>query len=222
MKTKGFKYAVLDTTDKGIVTIAIAGIGNKDAGGDVIHKGAFTKTFNEGGNRVKHLIDHQMRYGSVVGVPIKMYETETQAVVESALNLEKQSSRDLFSDYKFFKEHGKTLEHSFGYQTIKGKENDSKGEDIFELKMFEYSTVFRGMNENTPLLGLKDFNIDQLQEYLSKFDVSDKKAKHIEKIIALAKKLQEPEATPAKDKSPFALDLGLKDSAGSIYNLNLK
>ena len=224
MKTKTFKSEVMDVAEKGIVTIAISKFNVEDAGEDVTHNGAFTKTFKEGGNRIKHYMDHSLKQSANVGLPVKMYENSDYAIVESALNLEKQISRDLFSDYKFFKANGKTLEHSYGYETIKGKARQGKkGEDIFELKMYEYSTVGLGMNEHTPLLDLKSFaDLTALEGYLRKYDVSEQKAKHIEKILKLMKKLQEPDSTHEKSKSLYALDLSLKSTQSPIYNLNLK
>jgi len=193
MKTKVFKSDVLDVADKGIVTISISKFNNKDMGGDIVRKGAFLKTFNEGANRIKHLVDHTLKYAGVVGVPVKMYETDTHAVVESALNLEKQVARDLFSDYKFFNAHGKTLEHSYGYDTIKGKPLEKSAEEILELKMYEYSTVFYGMNPETGLIDIKsaDVNVEHLEEYLRKFDVSNKRGREIESIIKQIKALKE-------------------------------
>lgn len=193
MKHKNYKSEVLDVAEKGIVTIAISRFGVEDMGEDIVHKGAFSKTFKESGDRIKHYLDHSIKQMANVGLPVKMYETDKYAVVESALNLEKEISRDLFSDYKFFKEHGKSLEHSFGYETIKGKARTRKGEDIYELKMYEYSTVGIGMNPETPLLEIKSFeDASFLEEYLRKFDVSNTKGKHIESIIKQIKELKEP------------------------------
>lgn len=189
MKYKSLKSEVVDVAEKGIVTIAISRFDNEDMGGDIVRKGAFTRTFKEGGDRIKHYMDHSLKQMANVGLPVKMYETFTHAVVESALNLEKEISRDLFSDYKFFKEHGKTLEHSFGYETIKGKSR-GRGEEIFELKMYEYSTVGLGMNPETPLLGIKSFDqstISELESFLRKYDVSNTKGKQIEAIITQIK-----------------------------------
>ena len=182
-KIKTYKAEVMDIAEKGIVTIALSRFDNEDMGGDIARKGAFVRTFKEGIDRIKHYIDHQLKYSALVGLPAKMYETETHAVAESKLNLEKQLSRDLFSDYKFFKENGKTLEHSYGYITTKGNPRAKRGEEILELKMFEYSTVGLGMNPDTPLLDLKSFEVDQLESYLRKFDVSNTRGKEIENLI---------------------------------------
>jgi HK97 family phage prohead protease len=205
MKNKSYKAEIMDVAEKGIVTIAISRFGVEDMGQDVVHKGAFTKTFKEGGDRIKHYLDHTIKQGMTVGLPTKMYESEKYAIVESALNLEKSISRDLFSDYKFFKEHGKSLEHSFGYETIKGNPRKDYGEDIFELKLYEYSTVGIAMNPDTPLLDMKSadgFTVEQLESYLRKFDVSNQRGKEIESIIKAIKELKEPVNTTSKDNEP--------------------
>lgn len=192
MKFKSYKSEVVDVAEKGIVTIAISKFNTEDMGGDIVRKGAFMKTFKEDNGRIKHVIDHQLKASAIVGLPTKMYESDTHAVVESHLNLEKEISRDLFSDYKFFKEHGKSLEHSFGYLTTKQGNLKLKGEEILELKMYEYTTTAIGMMADTPLLSLKSDDIQMLEDYLRKYDVSNKKGKQIEEIILKIKSLKEP------------------------------
>jgi hypothetical protein len=127
-----------------------------------------------------------------------MYENESHAIVESALNLEKQIARDLYSDYKFFKANGRSLEHSFMYQTIKRVENKNiQGEEITELKMYEYSTVALGANENTPLLGLKGLGgivtvkqlVEELEARIRAVDYG-KKGEEIYKAINLLKNIE--------------------------------
>jgi hypothetical protein len=192
MKFKSYKSEVVDVAEKGIVTIAISKFNAEDMGGDIVRKGAFMKTFKEDNGRIKHVIDHQLKASAIIGLPVKMYESDTHAVVESALNLEKEISRDVFSDYKFFKEHGKSLEHSFGYLTTKQGSLKLKGEEILELKMYEYTTTAIGMMADTPLLSLKTDDIMMLEDYLRKYDVSNKKGKQIEEIILKIKALKEP------------------------------
>ena len=210
MKAKNFTYQVKDVTDKGIVTIAIGAFDNIDAVGDIIRKGAYTKTFKEGANRIKHLIDHKFNYEHIVGLPISMKETDEHAIVESALNLDLVKGKELYSNYKFFAEHGKTLEHSIGYSTIKTVKNeDIRGEDITELKLYEYSTVNYGANENTPLVDIKSLksadevleNIKALTEYLSKGDITEQHGKDIESLINTLKGYIEPQ--DALDKIDF-------------------
>jgi hypothetical protein len=221
-KQKSFKAEVLDTNEKGIVTIAISRFDKEDMGGDITKKGAFAKTFKEDNGRIKHVLDHRLMQSAVVGLPSKMYETDKYAIVESALNLEKEISRDLFSDYKFFQSYGKTLEHSYAYRTTKGEDrfdNAGKylGEIINELKMFEYSTTAMGMNADTPLLGLKtEDDLKALEQYLRKFNVSEKHAKEIQNIIDKVKALREPSTdTPENVQPHLALNLQIKSVSGS-------
>lgn len=201
MKSKSFKYHVKDIDTKGIVTIAISKFDNRDAADDILRKGAFLKTFQEGGNRIKHVLDHELKYQSVVGLPVKMYETDTHAVVESKLNLEKQLAKDLFSDYKFFADNGKTLEHSYMYDVVKTNENkDIQGLDITEVKLFEYSTVALGCNEETPLIDLKSLknqgevleSIENLTKHLQKGDITNEYGIKIESLIITLKTFIEP------------------------------
>ena len=176
---KSFKTEVLEVKeenkDTGIVTIAISKFDNIDSYGDIVRKGAFTKTFEEGVSRLRHVVDHNLRQTSVVGLPLKMYETDDYAIVESAINLDKQIGRELFSDYKFFAKHGKTLEHSYmfnplKYEIMKDEDGNFIGLDIKEVKLFEYSTVARGANPDTPLLGLKSFiNGERSEKEISNF-----------------------------------------------------
>lgn len=176
---KTFKTEVLEVKeenkDTGIVTIAISKFDNIDSYGDIVRKGAFKKTFLEGIGRLRHVVDHNLKQTAVVGLPLRMYETEDYAVVESAINLDKQIGRELFSDYKFFAKHGKTLEHSYmfnplKYEIMKNDDGDFIGLDIKEVKLFEYSTVARGANPDTPLLGLKSFiNGERTEEQIKSF-----------------------------------------------------
>ena len=57
--TKGYSEGVKDVdTVKGIVTGYFSSFGNKDSDGDIIQKGAYTKSINENFDRIKHLLDH--------------------------------------------------------------------------------------------------------------------------------------------------------------------
>jgi len=210
MKEKKLKSEIVDVAEQGIVTIAISKFDNRDSYDDIVRKGAFKKTFEEAGHRIKHVMDHTLRQMYVVGLPLKMWETDSHAMVESKLNLEKQIARDLYSDYKFFKDNGRTLEHSFMYETLRKNVNkEIKGEDIAELKMYEYSTVALGANPETPLVELKSFesaleDMAKLEEYLRKYDVSETKAGQIEAIILMIKELKKP-GSPTSSEPPKAL-----------------
>lgn len=152
MKQLRLKTRTNEVKEDGIVTIAVSAFGNVDHDGDIIEKGAFTKTISENGNRFKHLLNHNQDY--LIGCILKAEETNNNLVVESALNLDTQMGRDVFSFYKLYQKHGRTLEHSIGFEAIKRKDADPRR--ITETQLWEVSTLYGwGANDHTPLLGIK-------------------------------------------------------------------
>lgn len=101
-----------DVDEKGIVTVAVNGIGIQDADGDISAKGSFNKTLKENFSRVKWLYNHDK--GLLLGCPIEGKEIDGNLVMTGAINLKKQIGRDVLEDYKLYAEYGKTLEHSIG------------------------------------------------------------------------------------------------------------
>ncbi|MDD6581603.1 MAG: HK97 family phage prohead protease [Bacteroidales bacterium] len=158
MRQLRLKTRTNEVKEDGIVTIAVSAFGNVDHDGDIIEKGAFTKTINENGQRFKHLLNHNQDY--LIGCILKAEETNSNLVVESALNLDTQLGRDVFSFYKLYQKHGRTLEHSIGFEDMKRKDADRRR--ITEAQLWEVSTLYGwGANEKTPLLGLKSMDFKQ-------------------------------------------------------------
>lgn len=185
-----YKTKVNDLDDeKGIVTIGVNGIGIEDAQGDISMPGSFTKTLQEGlKQRIKHLLDHD--YHKQIGVPVDGYETDRDLVFVSALNLEKQISRDVYSDYKFNAEHGRTMEHSIGVSAVKRDNADSR--KVLEWKLFEYSTLNAwGANPRTGLIDLKTATQDDVRRSVEvvreamKERYSDERLKNLDMELSL-------------------------------------
>ena len=111
-KTKNLQYKTKanDVDEKGIVTVAVNGIGVKDSQKDVSMPGSFNKTLKENIGRMRWFLNH--RPDQLLGVPLSGKETEGNLVMVGQLNLEKQIGRDTLADYKLFAENGRTLEHS--------------------------------------------------------------------------------------------------------------
>ncbi len=67
-------------------------------------------------------------------------------------------------------EDGLINQHSFGYKTIKETyDNSVKANRLKELMIYEGSSVqFLGANENTPILGVKNF--EDAMNYIAKLD----------------------------------------------------
>jgi len=202
MKTKDFKSKVTGVEDKGIVEIQVSAFGNIDSYGDVMTEKAFNKTIKDGFKRVKHLKDHS--WNLLLGLPLEMEATKDGLRVVSKMNLEKELARETFSDYKFFAEEGRTLEHSIGYKEIKTEKGEQSGEEVLflkEVQLFEYSTLnFMGANEKTPLLGIKS-ELETIELMIQKGNFSDEKYKLLlEKYNELKTLLTDPQPQSVEDK----------------------
>lgn len=207
-KVKSFSSKIDDIKKEGIVTIAISKFDVRDSADDIVRKGAFKKTFSEQADRIKHVINHSWDVTDVIGYPVKMWEGDEYAMVESRLALETQKARDVFALYKHFAEGGKTLEHSYAYKVVKRNANDDiSGEDIAELAMREYSTVTWGCNKHTPLLGLKSDRmtalVEELNDILKSCNISDAAGRRIEQLVKeLQRHSPDEPAGPLKKNEP--------------------
>jgi len=138
---------------KGIVTLYASAFGNVDSDGDIIEKGAFSKTIQERGPqsprpRIKHLFQHD-RYNPI-GTPITMVQDENGLLIDSKVS----DIRD--GDYLKLYRDGVITEHSIGFEIIKSEMAENKEyQMIKEVKLWEYSSVTWGANENTPVVGMK-------------------------------------------------------------------
>lgn len=139
--------------EKGIVTIAVNGIGVKDSQGDISDPGSFDKTIQEFFlKRGKHLLDHDKT--KLIGCPIEAKEENGNLIVVSKMNLSKQIAAETFEDYKLYASCGKTLEHSIGVRAIKRDEVDPA--HVKEWFLAEVSTLQAwGANPQTFLVDIK-------------------------------------------------------------------
>lgn len=138
---------------KGIVTIAVNGIGVKDSQGDISDPGSFDKTIQEFFlKRGKHLLDHDKT--KLIGCPLEAKEENGNLVVVSQMNMKKQIAVDTFYDYLLYAENNKTLEHSIGCRAVKRDPNDKA--HVKEWFLAEVSTLQAwGANPQTFLVDIK-------------------------------------------------------------------
>ena len=162
MKYKNVSAPVEDVdVDKGIVTLYASAFGNIDSDGDVIQKGAWSKSIKERGPaslkpRIKHLWMHDM--ANPIGIPLSMEEDGFGLKVQSKVSDVRNG------DYLKLYRDGVITEHSVGFEVIKTGESRN---DITEAKLWEYSSVTWGANENTPVVGMKSEFTPQLAEELT-------------------------------------------------------
>ena len=159
-REKAFLSEVTDVDIKnGIVTGYFASFNNVDLDGDMIAKGAFSKTISERGpdgtNQIWHLLDHDT--SKKIGKPYVLREDEKGLYYETRV-VTTQAGIDALKLYQA----GVLNEHSIGFNIINGTPVEMEGKaeyfKITEVKLWEGSGVTWGANPETPFMGMKGFN----------------------------------------------------------------
>ena len=215
MITKGINEGFQDTDLKqGIVSGYFAMFGNKDLDGDIIEKGAFTKTIQERGPNgkglIKYLLDHD-RYKAVA--KIQSLEEDSKGLRYTA----KIGTHSLGQDFMKMIESELINQHSFGFVTIKEfYDSQAKANRIKEVMMHEGSAIqFLGANPETTYIDLKSDKdamqyLDRLEKFIRTTDCTD------ETIITLETRLKSLSdlLKPSKD----TLDKGAADEVLNILS----
>ena len=119
-----------------------------DQGNDIIHKGAFSKTLAERGNRVKVLWQHS----EPLGMPVSMVEDDKGLFVTGKISKTRlgDEALELMRD-------GVVDQMSIGFSIPQGKSSyDEKDiRHITEIKLMEFSPVTFPMNEAAHILDVK-------------------------------------------------------------------
>lgn len=159
---KGIPAQIKDIDRKnGVVTGYFSQFGEVDSDGDVIVKGAFSKSIMENGpesqkQRIVHLYQHDV--SKPLGKPYVLKEDDYGLYFESKI-VGTSYGEDVLKLY----EAGVINEHSIGFVTVKGQPKSGYME-IQEVKLFEGSTVTFGANENTPFTGFKNMDKETATE----------------------------------------------------------
>ena len=186
MQFKSNQQEIKDLDEKQGVVVAYANAYDvEDSDGDISAKGSFTKTVKENAKRIRVLKDHNSTIS--LGVP-KEIDTEDPYGLKtvSQFNMQKEVSRDMFTDIKLYMENGLNAELSIGYEIIKRDEKDSK--IIKEYKLYEYSFLTAwAANQMATVQGLKNlgthYGILDLITKAYDMDYSDSRLKQIENLL---------------------------------------
>lgn len=147
-KTAGGGIADVDAK-KSIVIGYASKFGNLDSHGDIVVKGAFKRSIDHNGKRVKTLMHHDPV--QIVGKPTVMAEDEQGLYTET-----KVSDTSLGRDLLTLIADGVIDEMSIGFIPV--REEYSKKEEvnyIHEVKLVEYSFVSLASNPEARVQGLK-------------------------------------------------------------------
>ena len=150
LKRKNAGGGIADVDAKKSTVIGYASrFGNVDSHGDIVVKGAFKRTIDHGGKRVKTLMHHDPV--SIVGKPVVMREDDTGLYTETKIS-DTAQGRDLLT----LIQDEVIDEMSIGYIPVH-EEFDKKANAnmVHEVRLVEYSFVTLASNPEARVQGLK-------------------------------------------------------------------
>jgi len=181
MLTKSLKLRLKELDESGKFIGLSSVYGNRDYGGDVMVKGAFTKTLKDSGGKFPLLYGHKIN----VGVSY-CEDTDEGLQTTGFLNLEKQVGKDLLSDMRFYKEHGLEFGMSIGYLPVSGKvEQKADGRYLKEVQLFENTLTEMPMNTRARVQELKELVLSHKADFTTELEVIETYAKRYQMMSAL-------------------------------------
>jgi len=143
-----------------VVTGYLSSFDNVDHSGDIIVKGAYTKTLKERRNDIVFLNQH--RWEQPHGKFAVLQEDQKGLYFESEPLIKTSYSEDALKLY----DAGIMTDHSVGFVTIT-KETKGQNRILKELKLYEGSNVTIGDNPNTPFTGFKSLSLTETNDKIS-------------------------------------------------------
>tara|TARA_R100000655_G_scaffold45005_1_gene81837 strand:+ start:1865 stop:2539 length:675 start_codon:yes stop_codon:yes gene_type:complete len=165
-----YKQAPIGDLDEkaGVVKGYGSVFGNRDSDDDVIMRGAYTKTIQENGDRVKYIYQHDIT--KPIGKMDELYEDEKGLAFTATI-----PKTTLGKDVMELMKYGVITENSVGIMPIvKDYVEEEKTRYIKEVKLYEVSAVTIAANEQAMINDVKS---------------QEKKAKEIEKKFNAINKL---------------------------------
>lgn len=158
LEIKDFTGSVKDVDFKNrIVTGYFNNWDSLDSDGDVIRKGAGAKSISERGKDIFFLNQHDWAQPHTKDNVLNEDSIGTSFISSPMPNT--SYSNDALVLYQ----EGIVKEHSFGFQVLKAnqiKEGGRNVREIVEYKLYEFSNVTLGANNNTPFTGFKSRHKD--------------------------------------------------------------
>ncbi len=167
-KERSFDFEVKEINEDEMTFEGYGSIfGNEDAYGDVVVKGAFKKTLQERGDKLKILWQHDPR--QPIGKIIEAEEDEIGLWIKAKLVKGVEEAEKAFALLKA----GVVDELSIGYDTIKEKWNDGI-RYLTELKLYEVSPVTFAANSLARVTDVKSlmerFNLETKEDVISNME----------------------------------------------------
>lgn len=160
METKNIPFEIKNIGEDGSFIAYGSTFGNEDLGGDVVVKGAFTKTLKE--NDIKDvLLLAQHDTGEIIGEFKSIVEDEKGLLVEGQLFIN-DIKRAAETRFLMLKNLLKSM--SIGFRIPKGGAAFENGVRLLkEISLVEISVVTFPMNEEAEILGVKNMNLSKCE-----------------------------------------------------------
>lgn len=203
MNFKQFSYDIKDFDEKqGIVKAYANAYDFKDSDGDISAKGSFNKSVNDNRKRIRVLKDHIPTI--TLGIPLEFDTSDNYGLLTTTkFNLQKEVSRDMFTDIQLLKENGLNAELSIGYEVVK---RDEKNRSIItEYKLWEYSFLSSwAANELSTVQDIKSikshYGVMELLTKAYNLPYSDNRLQQIEAILKSLDKKEPLETNTPKNE----------------------
>lgn len=154
----------LDQHDEGIFNGALSVYGVVDAGGDVVERGAFTKTLKESGGKIPLLWQHDTK--TPVGV-LTVTDTKDGLYVEGEFNMDSPQAKQAHSMLKFMHVRNVRTGLSIGYHVVKDGKASNGVRQLKELRLLEGSLVVVPMNPLTYVNNVKSIESKEFADSLA-------------------------------------------------------
>lgn len=143
---KSFKFELESADESGEFSGYAAVFGNKDSGGDIIEKGAFSKTIREDFDRIKILSQHTA-CELPIGKPLELREDDKGLFIRGKIS-DTAKGRDIQTLMK----DGVLNELSIGYDAVEFDYDSEQGvRRLKEIKLWEVSIVTWAMNDQAKI-----------------------------------------------------------------------
>lgn len=189
--------------------------GNKDSDNDIIMRGAYQKTIQENGNRVKYLYQHNMM--QPIGKMKELYEDDKGLVFVAEV-----PRTSLGKDVIELMKAGVITENSVGILPIQ-KEDKGDYRELREVKLFEISAVTMAANDQAQIMDVKGSHnlddvykrYDNLCKLIRKGNISDEMGYAIESEIYKLKSLFINVTQPVEETT---VPIEKKEEEFDVYN----
>ena len=224
---KEYKSAsfVLESADEGTGEFSgyAAVFGNVDSGGDIIEKGAFTKTIAEDFDRIKILALHNGCW-LPVGKPIELREDDRGLFIRGKI-----SNTSMGRDIRTLLKDGVLNELSIGYDTVAFDYDSETGiRHLKEIKLWEVSIVTWAMNEQARIDEVKSL-VEGIKSEAKSGKITRARLDALKPFIAVVRELADilspflesppPEEPPAQTNPPTQNNVKQVKKSGIVFKI---